>query len=280
MICGLDLKPEVAFGAGQKTERKSMKKFCTVLSLAGVMAAPNLFASMTVTMMDNTPSYSYGNGGEFRAVSNPGLDSAINWNAYSGSTKGTVGAADVGTWGYSLGLSGQEYFQTFCIEYNEEFSPGTTYNVTISEKAMWGSQPPPPFPGGDPISIGTAWLYSQFAAGTLSGYNYNYGNSGLNNRTASAGALQQAIWWLEGEANGVNNSFVTAAETALGLNDTTIKGDANGAFNVRALNLGDPGTVQDQLVIVPEPTTVVAGALLLLPFGMSTLRILRKKQTA
>ena len=31
---------------------------------------------------------------------------------------------------------------------------------------------------------------------------------------------------------------------------------------------------------VPEPTTMVAGALLLLPFGASTLRMLRRKQTA
>jgi len=34
------------------------------------------------------------------------------------------------------------------------------------------------------------------------------------------------------------------------------------------------------LVPVPEPTTMIAGALLLLPFGASTLRILRKRQTA
>jgi hypothetical protein len=31
---------------------------------------------------------------------------------------------------------------------------------------------------------------------------------------------------------------------------------------------------------VPEPTTMVAGAMLLLPFGASTLRILRKSRTA
>ena len=31
---------------------------------------------------------------------------------------------------------------------------------------------------------------------------------------------------------------------------------------------------------VPEPTTVVAGAMLLLPFGMSTLRMFRKNRTA
>jgi hypothetical protein len=49
---------------------------------------------------------------------------------------------------------------------------------------------------------------------------------------------------------------------------------------VAALNLGDPGQVQAQLVIVPvpEPTTVIAGVLLLLPFGASTLKILRKKR--
>ena len=33
-------------------------------------------------------------------------------------------------------------------------------------------------------------------------------------------------------------------------------------------------------VQVPEPTTMVAGALLLLPFGMSTLRVLRKRRAA
>jgi hypothetical protein len=32
--------------------------------------------------------------------------------------------------------------------------------------------------------------------------------------------------------------------------------------------------------VVPEPTTMMAGVLLLLPFGASTLRILRKRQTA
>jgi hypothetical protein len=31
---------------------------------------------------------------------------------------------------------------------------------------------------------------------------------------------------------------------------------------------------------VPEPTTMIAGALLLLPFGASTLRMLRKNRTA
>jgi hypothetical protein len=38
----------------------------------------------------------------------------------------------------------------------------------------------------------------------------------------------------------------------------------------------------DNVVVsaVPEPTTMIAGALLLLPFGASTLRLLRKTRAA
>ena len=228
-----------------------MKKLCLVLSLAGVMAAPSLFASWTITLTQNTGQYSYGTGGEFRASGT--VVSAVDLSSYSAAT------------------AGAGYFQTFCIESTEYFTPGATYNVTINDRAIYGGQGPT----GDPLSIGTAWLYSQFAAGSLSGYTYAYGA----NRTLSANVLQQAIWWLEGEG-GTKNAFVIAAETALGLNDTTIKADANGAYGVVALNLYDKdgNRAQDQLGIVPEPTTVVAGVLLLLPFGASTLRILRKSR--
>jgi hypothetical protein len=39
-------------------------------------------------------------------------------------------------------------------------------------------------------------------------------------------------------------------------------------------------SANDQTIIVPEPTTMIAGALLLLPFGMSTIRFIRKNRTA
>ena len=253
-----------------------------VLSLAGVMAASNLFASMSVTLVDDTSQYSYANGGEFRAVGDSGLDAAVNWSAYSTSTKGAISAADGSSWGGGSVSVDQAYFQTFCIEYNEEFSPGASYSVGVSQKAMYGNNPP----DGDPISIGTAWLYSQFAAGALSGYNYAYGDG----RTSTAGALQQAIWWLEDESNGSNTglagTFLAEAQAAVGGDITR---NANGAYGVDALNLGAPGAVQDQLVIVPnelplpavpEPGTVIAGMLLLLPFGASTLRILRRNRMA
>jgi hypothetical protein len=43
-------------------------------------------------------------------------------------------------------------------------------------------------------------------------------------------------------------------------------------------NVGAPAIAS--LTAVPEPTTIISGVLMLLPFGASTLRILRKKQVA
>jgi hypothetical protein len=40
------------------------------------------------------------------------------------------------------------------------------------------------------------------------------------------------------------------------------------------------GNISYESVPVPEPTTMIAGALLLLPVGASTLRMLRKTRTA
>jgi hypothetical protein len=239
-----------------------MKKFCIVLSLAGVMAASNLYASFDGTITLYQGSYSYGNGGEFTAVT-----------------------------------SGLGTFQTFCIEYNEEFGPGNTYQYNQNTGAVVGgagadatdSHTGLPM---DNISLGTAWLYSQFRAGTLT-LDTGTGSYFNANRQANAGELQQAIWFLEDEVGGVDNGYVTLAETELGKNLAQIETDSNGAYGVIALNLfnGPSATQvtidgvtynlnQDQLAITPEPTTIIAGALLLLPFGASTMRILRKTLTA
>ena len=240
-----------------------MKKLSTIIGIAGVLFATNLYASYDGTVTLSQGQYSYGNGGEFTAV----------------------------TTGSGLGT-----FQTFCIEYNEEFGPGNTYQYKMNTGAVAGgpgavvTDPNTGLPM-DNISIGTAWLYSQFRAGTLANYF-------TVNQQQNAGALQQAIWWLEDETGGVKNGFVTAAEGALGnLTDAQVKADSLGAYGVIALNLfnGPYATTvqnynlnQDQLAInpdftptpIPEPTTMIAGALLLLPFGASTLRILRKNRAA
>ena len=260
-----------------------MKKTCMVLGLAGLMAAPNLFAAMSVTLMDDTPgmnstySYSQGDGGEFRAVGNTALNSIVNWGAYSSATKGTVTAANDGSsWGYGQGLAlpGSEYFQTFCTELLEEYTPGGLYPISsIGNAALYNDTSHPV-----PITLGVAYLYSQFAAGTLGGYDYNYADGG--GRSASAGNLQNAIWSLLGEQS---MALLTGAALTDLQNSGIAEADwtvaANGAYGVEDMTLDNPGQAQDQLVIVvPEAPTVIASALLLLPFGASMFRIFRKKR--
>jgi hypothetical protein len=240
---------------------KNMKKLFTLIGVAGVLFATNLYASFDGTVVLTQGLYSYANGGEFTAA-----------------------------------VTGLGTFQTFCIEYNEEFYPWSTYNYKQNTGAVAGglgvdaTDPNTGLPM-DNISIGTAWLYSQFRAGTLA--NYFSGTVSVQNQ--NAGNLQVAIWYLENEVNsltfnGANGTaFFNAAIAGTSTDGTTVFNDSNGAYNVIALNLftggadtsDNPGSrAQDQLAIVPEPTTMIAGALLLLPFGASTLRILRRNRAA
>jgi hypothetical protein len=254
-----------------------MNKILTLVGLGALCCAPAVNASMNITLIDDTSHYSFGDGGEFRAVGDSGLNSAINWNAYSTVTTGTItGATDGGSWGYSSGLDGQRYFQTFCTEIAEEFSPGSSYPVTaIGNSAMYAGTG-----HAVPITLGVAYLYSQFAAGTLAGYDYNYGSG----RSTTAGVLQEAIWYLLGES-GDGAQLAGLALTDLQnspIPSTQWMQPADGAYGVGDMVLDNPGQAQDQLVMVavPEPTTMISGVLLLLPFGASTLRILRRNRAA
>jgi len=237
-----------------------MKTTIALVSLVGMLFSTAAYGQMKVTLYQDVFNYSEPLAGELMAVAGgtPNLASVINQSAYSTNTSGTLG--------------GQYSFQTFCIEANEAFATGTPYNVSISPNAMYGNQPPL----GDPVSIGTAWLYSQFAAGTLTGltagnvaapYDYTYGAG----RVASATDLQQTIWWLEDEPVGAvdpgnSNVFRNAVLAEFG-SAANAEANANGAYGVEALNVGGPGAIQDQLVIVPEPTAaalLIAGSMLML----------------
>jgi len=246
-----------------------VKRLYVLASLAGILAVPVVQAVTQVTLYQDLSNYSYSDGGEFNAVPNAALLSVNPTLAgYAPAT------ADLTV----------PYFQTFCIETGEFFYPGSTYNVTISDDVMFnGGQ----FPGGEPITMGTAWLYSQFAAGTLSGYDYTYGTG----RTITAGDLQQAIWYLQGEQTGLVNvsgadgtAFYNAAVSALG-GAAAVTNAANGAFGVVALNLWVPNedgsngaAAQDQLMVVPEPSAASFGLLLLLPLGLYKVRAFFRKQ--
>jgi hypothetical protein len=63
---------------------------------------------------------------------------------------------------------------------------------------------------------------------------------------------------------------------------TTLDVTKDIAFDIFGGGIGQVSvsSVQQSFHQVPEPPTMIAGALLLLPFGASTLRILRRRQTA
>jgi len=181
-----------------------------------------------------------------------GPDLNLNWAYYN------LNTSNIG--GY------EPSFQTFCLEHGETFSPGTPYYVTISNMAINGGVSP----GGDPISLGTAWLYQMFATGTLGNYNYDSG------RSTSAGLLQEMIWYLEGEitAYTIGNPFAALLVSQFG-SLTNAMANNNGTYSVAVLNLYDSsgGLHQDQLVLVPEPST-----LLLLGAGLLGLGLLGRRK--
>ena len=180
-----------------------MKKLFILACLVGVLAVPAVQAQMQIVLWQDLNNYSYGDAGEFNALPNAALLS-IN-PTLAGYTSSTANLA-----------TGPVNFQTFCLETSEYFTPGDTYNVIVNNETIPDDQ----FPSGNPITMGTAWLYSQFAAGTLGGYDYAEGSG----RIATAGNLQQAIWYLQGEVAGLINggadgtAFYSAAQTALGAN--------------------------------------------------------------
>jgi hypothetical protein len=213
---------------------KIVKSLCAIVGAASVLATTSAFAT-----------FSY-NG------------------TYSGTLTLSHGYGDA----IDVNASGLGTYTSFCLNSGVVAWPATTYNYVSSDTVT-------PANSGGPanVTLGTAWLYSEFSSGDLSSYGYVYGDAN------SANQLQQAIWYLQGSPAGVDNAFVVDAQTAVGSGNST--NASGGAYGVFALTLTIGNTyAQPILGIVPEPSTVVAGVLLLLPFGVSTVRILRKDKVS
>lgn len=240
-----------------------MKTPAKLLALFSAFAAlASLASANTVTFGSDNSNYRTGNGGEFTLIVNGGDPDHL-------------------LTGYPIGANGTDVtggtsFETFCIQYGEHISLGTTYTYAISSAAKGPT-------GTDEISIGTSWLYGQFAQGILGGYTYTAGAA----RATSASILQQAIWYLEDEITlttaQVNaNVFLTGVNGAITHFGTfaAAHADAGPTSAVVVLNLSPVGSsdfsAQDQLAW-PHPLPDSASTITLLGLALLGIAAFRRK---
>ena len=161
----------------------------------------------------------------------------------------------------SLGIYGEgDEFRTFCMESGEFFYNGRTYYADISTAAVMGGES-----ANDPLDETTAYLYTNYINGEYDG--------------VSEQDIQEAIWYLENEQGGINNSLVAEATEAVA------SGDWSGIGGVRVLNLWKyydfqtdtySGWAQDQLVtvsVIPAPSAIILSSI-----GLLTVRWLRRRK--
>ncbi len=226
--------------------------------LVGAIASLGLSTAVAIPQV-TMRTFDAGSGGNYRADPNSELDWVISNYALGKSTDGT-------------------WFGTFCIEKNEYFSNGGTYDVELNNGSINGGVSGA-VGGKDIISIGTAYLYEQFALGTLSGF--NFGDTNISSIVReSAKQLQNTIWYLEGEITSAAQGYGSAG---FGSFLTLAQGVANYADNytgsaVRVMNLtsnNGQNFHQDQLVYAGVPDT--GATLSLLALGLIGLSAARRR---
>jgi len=151
-------------------------------------------------------------------------------------------------------------YTTFCLESGVGMSIGTTYYYDWSNVVQNQN---------DAISLGSALLIHHHALG-LFGADYA--------AWGGATGLQQAFWYLENEAGGVNNAFVSYANGLLG---AALLSDANGAYGARVINLwtnsNGTGDRQSQIAYFGVPDTGSTLVLLCLALG-TVVCVTRRRQ--
>jgi hypothetical protein len=205
-----------------------MSKLSLSALLALAVAIPAAQAQ-TISAVQ-TPGLSYDDGGQFTATTSSG------WT-----------------------------FQTFCIEIQHTFSPGSPYNFTLGQTTHGA----PPATASGVLNMGTAYLFSQFAAGAV-----NLNTPALN------GEFQEALWYFQGQGRNGDGAFDAWTPGAIGYkgNQFITLADSNvvdplaasgGALGVQVVQVENG---QDWLAVPDGSTTLV-----LLGMGMGSLALVARR---
>jgi hypothetical protein len=266
-------------------ERKNMK----TMKLLPQGLALTLIVVWSVSQANATVSYQIGNGGlEYQTIQLAGYNSGNAFSALAGGIAITRTGGDTGV---------PNNYVTVCTDVGGTLYLGWTYTydkpVAFSGLSgvnpNWGADNG--F-GGTPTEVSAARAIQNAAELFYTHFDVLNGSD-----TIAKAALQLAMWDAiydtDASGNLTGNRFTFSGNAAAlaqeyldALTHTTTY--TGGLLYPDPLNQGNPnGEPPQELLMrtqdftpVPEPTTVLAGALLLLPFGASTLRILRKRQVA
>lgn len=244
------------------------------------------------------------------------LATAFSADRLSGSRNnaGQVGTGAGFVTSEPLPVNHSDPFVTFCLDINTILQDGWWQSGSFSDVPSVGTVGNPNNPTGPAIrNVGAlqivANLYANYAGGILPVGGWGAASTA---QKLEGAALQLAIWEVlyDTTGTGIHNGYNVyqdgvaannSSEFYLKAGSTAVGDRANqmlAAYGVVDPNLGttfwnavyNDGTYrssQDLIgpngptgVVVPEPTTMIAGALLLLPFGVSTIRILKKQRAA
>ena len=275
--------------------RSTSKLLPASLALLGLLAAA-MSANAAITTIQVTPS------------SGPNGYGSPNYSGYAGNA---IYALENGLASYGNPSSPSYYNQAPAVmsvlnnivtgfaSWNGVANPSGAYASELGNRLLFGLDVKG---NGNKISIDQLSFVMSSTDGNTLGYSYGLGSYGYSS---------QYVGWNYG-ADGIRGTaddvFITSGAASQQVDELV----GRGSGNAWAVYEGDyPGTLQDEInqaaaalgtspidftgtytlgavqgsatvtfEPVPEPTTFIAGALLLLPFGASTVRILRKRQTA
>lgn len=250
---------------------KTSKRYLSLVMVASLVMTLALQAN--TLRIDRVSGYYSGGGGEFTLVPTDSGDLNPIVGDYHPSATHTY------TSGPMQGLTG---IQSFCVEIGETLSIPNEYNYKLNTGAIKGGMAVI-----DTVSVGSGFIYSQFAQGSLPGYDYSPGSG----RSASAAVLQEAVWFFEGEIslpNPLSNPFITAAASEFGsVANSQLDSFFDGVnlvkavdYGVGAINMGPAPTYprQDQLFWTEGGFKVPDGgtSMILLGLALSSFALMRR----